>query len=452
MSSSFRKALSRSGDERGARLAGTLVAAGLLYAAISAPGRAATNWNFDPRVEVGGTYDDNYLLGEVPADQTAVSGPFVDAQVGLHGVSPRNDILITPEIHSTLYPGHSEDQSTDGYLSAIDTYNTLLTRTVLSGSYADQTITAADFLPATFPGVGLGEPVITGSGVIVALERQQSLHLDPSTTFRFSQRGHLDLSADYYRAWFSESLPGQVSFQSASGSAGVGYSATQRSDLSLRGAYTEFDPGGSEPNARHSSLLGEWDYRESTILQFYMRAGAGLTQGTVPAASVAPAPIPGVSTTPVVQSASHVTLTDFEGGIGAHWAYQVTDIVVDLMRTAEPSSFGVLVNQDELRFRVMRRFSPMLSGFVALRGLRTVTAETQATSVPNHSYATGSAGLEWRITENYSLEASYTYAWQKYEDDPLHAASNTVGLSIVYEPHRYDRAPQPALVGSESPY
>ncbi|MGH8220021.1 MAG: hypothetical protein ACREUT_15880 [Steroidobacteraceae bacterium] len=416
-----------------ARRAGTVVAAALAYAASAAPGHAATNWTYDPRVEVGGTYDDNYLLGETPADQVAVWGPFVNALVDLHGASPRNDFIVTPQVHATLFPGHSEDQSTDGYLNATDTFTTLRTKSVLTGAYANQTIAAADFLPATFPGVELGQPVVSGSGVIVQLERQQSLNLAPSTSIQFSQRGHVDLSVDYDRAWFSQNQAGQIAFQSVSGTAGVGYIASQRSDLSLRGNYISFDPGGTEPSAKHSGLDGEWDYRESTILHFYARAGVGATRG---------------------QSAEGrtVTLTDFEGGIGARWTYQITDVVVDLLRTAVPSSFGVLVNQDELRFRVTRRFTPMVAGFFALRGIRTVAAESQATNVPNRSYATGSAGLEWRITRDYSLEASYSYAYQKYENDPLHAASNTLGVSIVYEPHRYDRAPQPGVVGSESPY
>src|SRR6185437_7805102 len=126
---------------------------------------------------------------------------------------------------------------------------------------------------ATSTGTQLGEPVIAGSGLVVHLERQQSFHFDPSTSIRFSDRGHFDLSADYLRAWFSESLPGQVGFQSAAATAGVGYAASQRSDLSLRLSYTGFMPEGTAPNSRHGAVFGEWEYQESTILHFYARAG-----------------------------------------------------------------------------------------------------------------------------------------------------------------------------------
>ncbi|HEY2590697.1 MAG TPA: hypothetical protein VGI35_03815 [Steroidobacteraceae bacterium] len=383
---------------------------------------------------MGGIYDDNYLLGETPVDQITVIGPFVNASLDLHGMSPRNDLVITPQVHATLFPGHSEDQSTDGYLNGIDTFNTLRTKSVVRAGYANQTVASADFLSATFPGEQLGVPAVAGSGLVVHLERQQSAHIDPSTSIRFSDRGHLDLSADYLKAWFSQSLPGQVGFQSASATAGVGYAASQRSDLALRATYIGYMPEGSAPNSRHGAVFSEWNYQESTILRFYARAGVGETRGTD------------------VLTNDRVTRTNFEGGIGAHWTYQITDMIVDLMRTAVPSSYGVLVTQDELRFRVMRRFSPMVAGFLALRGLHSVQLETGQTNLPNRYYGTGSAGLEWRLTRDYSLDTSYTYTYQKYQGDPLHAASNSVGVSIVYEPHRYDRAPEPGPVGSDSPY
>ena len=417
-----------------ARRAGTVVAVALAYAACAAPGYAATNWNYDPRIEVGGIYDDNYLLGETAADQFSVIGPFVTASVDLHGMSPRNDLVITPLVHATLFPGHSEDQSTDGYLNLTDTFNTLRTKSVVRAGYANQTVSSADFVSATFPNVQLGEPAVTGSGLVVHLERQQSVHFDPSTSIRFSDRGHFDLSADYLKAWFSQTLPGQVGFQSIAATAGVGYAASQRSDVAVRAQYIGYEPEGNAPNSRHGTVFGEWNYAESTILRFYARAGVGETRGT------------NISTN------DQVTLTNFEGGIGAHWTYQITDVVIDLLQTATPSSYGVLVTQQEARFRAMRRFSPMVAGFFALRGFHTSPLETGQTNVPARYYGTGSAGLEWRLNRDYSLDASYTYTYQKYKDDPLHAASNTVGVSIVYEPHRYDRLPEPGPVGSESPY
>ncbi len=418
---------------RSGRRSGTVVAGAVVLMIGATASRSAT-WQFNPRVELGGTYDDNYLLAEVPEQETAVAGPFIDAQLELQAQTALSTLTIDPEVHATLYPGHAEDQSIDGYLNVLDQIQTQRSQTRLQGTYSDQTIAAADLLPATFPGLSLGEPVVAESGYVEQLERQQTVHLFPSTSYQWSERDHLDLSADYYRAWFSSSVPDQVGFQSFAGAVGMDYDATPRSTLSVRGQYVYFEPQGDTPSARHGGLDGEWDFKQTSILSFYVRAGAGVTEGPVTAAR-------------------DISVTDFEGGIGARWTLQVTEIVVDVMRTAVPSSFGILVNEDEARFRVTRRLTQKLAGFIALRGLYTSEAVTSITSVPARSYATGSAGIEWRLTHDFSLDASYTYSWQKYSQDPLRsfADSNGVGLSVVYEPHREER-PELSTVGSGSPY
>ncbi len=431
MSSSYRKP-----SFAAARRSGTVVASAVLLMTGAMTARSAS-WQFNPRVEVGGTYDDNYLLGSLPSQETSVAGPFIDAQLELQAQTPLSTLSIVPEVHATLYPGHSDDQSTDGYLNVSDVLQTQESKTSLNGSYADQTVVAADLLPSTFPGVGLGQPVIGASGYVEELERQQTWHLFPATSLQLTQRDSLQIGVDYYHVGFSSSVPNQVGFQSVAGTLGTTYQATPRSSLSFTGQYSDFIPEDNYPGAHHGGLDGEWDYQESKVLRFYIRAGAGVTDGATPA------------------SVGSTSVTDFEGGIGAQWTLQVTNVVADLLRTAVPSSFGVVVNQNELRFRVTRSFSPTFAGFFALRGIQDQEAVTGFSGIPNRVYATGSAGIEWRLTRAYSLEASYTHALQRYGEyetfPAARADSNSVGISVVYEPNR-ENQPELFTVGSESPY
>jgi hypothetical protein len=97
-----------------------------------------------------------------------------------------------------------------------------------------------------------------------------------------------------------------------------------------------------------------------------------------------------------------------------------------------------MVYQDELRFRLNRRLTPVLNAYVGVRGLHTTEVVTGSTTVPNRSYATASAGFEWRFTRTFALLGAYTYNWQKFQFDPLSASGNQVGMSVVYEPKRTD--------------
>ncbi len=52
--------------------------AGALFGLTS--GACADNWQFLPRVELGGTYSDNYRLADIPDQELEVYGPYIDAR------------------------------------------------------------------------------------------------------------------------------------------------------------------------------------------------------------------------------------------------------------------------------------------------------------------------------------------------------------------------------------
>ncbi|HEY8507196.1 MAG TPA: hypothetical protein VIL32_02500, partial [Steroidobacteraceae bacterium] len=150
----------------------------------------------------------------------------------------------------------------------------------------------------------------------------------------------------------------------------------------------------------------------------YFRAGATRTERDA------------FGTTPEVSDTSLVA------GAGVSWNYQVTRIVLDVLRSQEPSSAGVVETRDELRFRINRDLKPRLGAFIGLRGLRSEGAVEDVATVRDREYLTGTAGFEWRMSRQYTLRGAYDYAWQEFEGDPSDAQSNAVTLSVIYEPRR----------------
>src|SRR5512146_1954081 len=74
----------------------------------------AANWELLPRIEGGGTYNDNYRMAEGNADKLQVYGPYVDAQFAADLISQTSKLEIVPRVHSTFFPPDHADQSTDG--------------------------------------------------------------------------------------------------------------------------------------------------------------------------------------------------------------------------------------------------------------------------------------------------------------------------------------------------
>ena len=125
----------------------------------------------------------------------------------------------------------------------------------------------------------------------------------------------------------------------------------------------------------------------------------------------------------------------FNGGVGVQWAFEVTNLFLDLNHYVDPSSSGRVVNRDQLRFELSRRMSDRTGLNFAVRAVRDDDTGNDPT-FQSRKYASGLAEYEWRFTREFSLRTGYEYTWRKYEDEPGDAASNRFYLGVTYDPHR----------------
>jgi hypothetical protein len=412
MSSSYRKLYVALG-------AGALLGVG--------PGSAAAaNWELLPRVEAGGTYNDNYRMANTSASELQVYGPYVDAQLSAALISERSKLEIVPRVRSDDFPTDHADQSTDGYLDIDGDYKTLRSDFTALAQYSDQTVIYSELLPATFPGVGLGQVVNGVSGLVSERNRQQLGRVAPGYSYDLTQRAHLNLMADVEHASYQKNLPGEVGFSNYLGSAGLGFDVSPLSVFTVTALADHFVPqvGGQTTNRYGVNL--QWDLRHSQIMHFYARLGASHTEAQT-----------GIGT---------VSNNGVTGGMGVDLRYQVTEVTLDALRDFAPSGAGAVVITDELRFRVLHAFEPRLSGFLGARGYRMRGQASQGPlAITGEDYAAAEAGVDYQITQKYRLEATYDLTWQRFQGTPS-AASNAVALAIIYQPlSRYE--PLPELTG-----
>lgn len=386
------------------------------------PGVRAANWEFLPRIEVGGTYNDNYRLAESSVGKLNVYGPYIDAQLSADLLSQRSKLEIAPRVVSTYFPSDHADQSTDGYLDIDGDYHTL--RSVLSGvaHYSDETVIFSELLPATFPGVALGQ-VTPGIGRVSVRNRRQMEQVEPRYSYDITQRTHLKLQANYLRASFSKSLVQQVGFSNYSGGAGLAFDATPRSTFSVTALGSHFVPQVGINTANQYSGELRWDFTKSQIVHFYARVGATHTETNVRSGSVG--------------------TTGATGGVGVDLRYAITEFTIDAIHAVAPSEAGSEVTDDEVRFRVLHAFEPRFSGFLGARAVRLRGISNQAgLGIQGEDYATAEAGVDYQITQSYRLEAAYDYTRQTFQGEPS-AMSNAVRLVIIYQPlSRYQPLPE----------
>ena len=412
MSSSSRKSRGRRGRRLAAQIAGAA-------AVVCGGGTASADaWLWDPRVEVGAVYDDNYRLTEERVNQIEVTGAALDAELGMLTETPTTRLELRPRVHSTYFPNKSSEDATDGYLTALAQKRTQRLLSRFQGQFADQSVVSSELLAANFPGIDLGQPVSGDTGRVTLRNRQRLILAEPSIAFDWTQRRHLTASLQYMDVQYDNKLFEQVGYKSYSGTGGIVFDVTQRSSLSLNLLESVYSPADGSKDTNTTGLAGIWRTSTSEVTSFYVRAGANH------------------STRDAEGTSPKISATSFNGGVGAEWHQQTTRWLIDLLRSTSPSGAGVVINRDELRFRVLRDFQPRFSGFLAARGIKDSGLSNSVTTIRERKYATGSTGFEWRANRQIAIDGAYDYTWQKYQGDLNAAVSNGVHLSVVYQPRR----------------
>src|SRR5688572_33351858 len=89
-----------------------------IIAALTSVVAVGADWEFNPRVEAGYLYDDNYRLTS-PGTETSVQGPLADAQLEFRSRTPTNDFSFTPRVRATYFSDEQELDYVD-YFGLLD--------------------------------------------------------------------------------------------------------------------------------------------------------------------------------------------------------------------------------------------------------------------------------------------------------------------------------------------
>lgn len=376
----------------------------------------AARWEWNPRVQAGYQYDDNYRL-DLPGNEIEVSGVAADARLELRYTGPLTEVQFTPRIRSTYFPDQPTEDSNDYFLRMDLQHTRQKLRAALLASVGDETVVRSE-LPDTDFDSGLGESGGADAGRVQILNRRQMLRVAPSLSYDLSERRSVELSARYVDVQFDEYLPGaQVGYYEAGATAGFSWAMSPRTRVTVRGVYSYYDPEDESTEASGQGLQVEWTRNTSETTEMYLRAGAQRTdfEDATPSGS-----------------GSEVS---FVAGFGVRRDFRQTSLFIDATHDVGPTASGYIVNREQLRLRVTHAFSPRFSGFVGVRGIHDEAVESDA-AFETRSYAIGELGLEWRMTRQFSVAANYDYSWQEFQNDPADARSQGGWLSFIYQRRR----------------
>ncbi len=376
---------------------------------VAAPAIAAP-WEFNPRIEAGYLYDDNYRMTQ-PGTEISVSGPLVDAEMELRTLTQTSEFSFTPRVRATYFPDETDLDAVDYFANLDWQHRGQRVNSRLRGEFAQQDIVNSE-LPDVDTGGDLGEPDLGDAGRTFVDNRRTRFEIRPSMNFDVSQRNELQFEASYADVSFDERVSdAQVDYNTTNVTAGLRTRLSERNSFTfrLRGAQYEID----EQDAR-DGFGGElqWDRITAAETRSYFRIGAQNVE--------------------LLDGSSE---TAWLAGAGVNFLIGRNELFLDGSRSVGPSSAGVIVSRDQVRLRWNRAMTPRLSLVAGLRGTHDEDLDDSGFSTfTERTYATGDIGLQWFWQEEFSLRVAYDYTWQEFENDADDATSSGAMISVTYQP------------------
>jgi hypothetical protein len=425
MSLSFRS--SRAATARLALAGATLASAALL----GSKARAG-EWDFNPRIELGAEYNDNYRLAATNQPKIPAYGSEADVSLTERLIDPRYEFDITPHVHNTFFPDDHTDQSTDGYLDLSGNYHTQ--RATFGGlfTYANETVISSELLQASFPGQSLGQTTGEETGLVSFHNRRVLERFLPNYSYDLSPRFHLRADGEFENASFSQNIaelqPGtnlliaQQGFKDYYGKVGLQYDFSQRYDLVSSVVGSKYLPDGSPTDTIRYGVEESFEARPTQIMQWYARLGVNQVHANT-----------------LVDGNINKTLV--VGGAGISWTYQLSQYTADFIRDLSASAGGAVVQHEEVRGRMLKALTPRLYTILGARYVRVRGASQTILAIVGSDYTAASAALQYQLTQNYRVATEYDYTWQRFQNEPS-SRSNSITVSIIWQPlSRYNPVP-----------
>ena len=389
-----------------------LIALGVALPAMAPVCALAADWELNPRVEAGYLFDDNYRLTQ-PGTEIEVQGPLVDASLEMRARQPSGgEFSFTPRVRATYFPDAKDLDSVD-YFGTLDwQHHGQRLTTDLIGEFSQEDVVNSEQPSAEVPpDAGLGQPDIGDSGRVLVPNRRTRYSLQPNFDYDMSARRQIEFGGDFADVSYDHEIPGaQLDYQNFGAYAGLVTRLSPANSLTVRLRGAHFDIQSQGDSTAYGAEL-QWDTRNAADTQKYLRLGAQNVELPTGGTEVA-----------------------WVAGGGASVLKGRNTLFFDLSRNVGPSSSGIVVTRDALRFRWMFDMTPRMAFLAGVRGTHDDDVNPDSL-FRARSYATGDIGFQWRWQEEFSLHFSYDYTWQKFDDqltDP--AKSNGATLTFLYQP------------------
>jgi hypothetical protein len=366
----------------------------------------AAEWSMLPSVGVKGYYNSNILLTPLPHEATY--GYWISPGTEFAGKTERLEVSGRAALDFVDYYGGQQDRFVNIHLPVTARYKTERDEFGFTGGFVRDNTLRSELL---------------ATGVVLRFTQRNLWTANPSWTRNLTEKLAFQGGFQFSDATYDDGLRlGLFDYQTFGGSAGLLYHATEKDDIQVTGAYTNFHTMNA-PSSLRATLPG-------AVLSL-ARAFTESVKGTL------------YGGPRFVNSTTHSS----DGNIESEktvWVYGATlskqferaSVSLSLTRDVLPSGFGLLLQTDRaglvMTYQVSEAMTLSLdtsgyivSGVTPLAGGGTLADQQLIYTTPM---------VAWKFMEWWKLEASYSYRWRDVDTFAESAMANMMTVMVTYFP------------------
>jgi len=234
----------------------------------------AADWEFNPLLEAGYLFDNNYRLNP-PGTEIKVQGPLLDAQVEMRARNPAGEFSFTPRVRATYFPDEPDVDTVDYFADLHWLHQGQRLKTDLKGEFAEQDVVNSEQPDATVPGgVDIGDPDLGDSGLVIVKNRRTRGSVLPTFEYEMSERRSLEWGANLTDVTYDHVLPGaQVDYRNADAYLGLVTRLSPTHSLTVRARGAHYDIATQGDSTSYGAEV-QWDTRSVADTRSFVRLGA----------------------------------------------------------------------------------------------------------------------------------------------------------------------------------
>lgn len=379
-------------------------------------------WNFEPVITVTGEYDDNTeLTTNDPAkiDSTAF---ILDANGRFVRRAQSSEVRFAPRVRSKTYSENSYENTADVFVDFFAGRTLERTDYGLQARYAQEDVLTAELDDPDFDNPDVNRPVNLDTGQIRIGSERESLIFSPFFSHEWTETVGFGFDADYVDVTYDQTDQTFTDFTDASLGTELTFRVSDRSTWSIRAFGSEYEAEAGTARSKSQSVGAGLEFRhefsptmDGRVSVGYEDIDSDLTSGGV-----------------TVSDSNGVTV--FSAGITRQG--DISRVVVDASQTVDPGGTGFLQERTQLRFRYTRQLSPKVYVNFNARIQTTEEVSPDLISPIDRDYQRYGVGLEWRLSQIWSLRGDYAFTAQQFDETNGYAESNKASISFVYDPAR----------------